>query len=42
MKELSVTYVSKQMKNLEHTLASYVYSHHNICNIQIKALAAYV
>jgi hypothetical protein len=28
----------KQMKYLEHTLATYVYSHCNICNIQIKHL----
>jgi hypothetical protein len=31
----------KQMKQLEHTLATYVYSHYNICNIQIKTLASY-
>jgi hypothetical protein len=28
----------KQIKHLEHTLATYVYSHYNICNIQIKHL----
>jgi hypothetical protein len=28
----------KQMKRLEHTLATYVYGHFNICNIQMKHL----
>jgi hypothetical protein len=32
----------KQMKHLEHTLATYAYSHCNICKIQIKALPTYV
>jgi len=30
------------MKHLKHTLTTYVYSHYNICNIQIKTLATYV
>ena len=28
----------KQLKHLENTLATYVYSHRNICNIQMKQL----
>jgi hypothetical protein len=24
------------MKHLEHTVATYVYSHYNICNIEMK------
>jgi hypothetical protein len=31
-------HTSKQMKHLEHALATYVYSHYNICSIQIKHL----
>jgi hypothetical protein len=29
----------KQLKHLENTLATYVYNHYNICNIQIKTYA---
>ena len=28
-------HLANEMKHLEHTLETYVYSHHNMCNIPI-------